>query len=65
MLFFVADTSFIIRQKSMTLTEHFPCPRNMFSMDTFLNHTKNDQIVKSEKGFYARSRNWSTLKLSF
>ena len=34
-------------------------------MNSYLNHTKNDQIVRAEKGDCARSRNCSTLKLSF
>jgi len=37
----------------------------MFSMDSYLKHTKNNQMVTAEKSDFARSLNWSTLKLSF
>jgi len=36
----------------------------MFSMNSYLNHTKDSQMVRAEKGDFARSRNWSNLKLS-
>jgi len=55
MLFFVANASFIIRLIGMTTTEHFPWPPE-YVLHKFSN-TKNKQMVKPEKGDFARSRN--------
>jgi len=64
LLFFVANTSYIIRLKRMTMTDHFSWPPEYISMNSYLNHTKNNQIVRAEKMDFARSLNWSVLKLS-
>jgi len=36
----------------------------MFSMSFYLNHSKNNQMVRAEKGDFVRSRNRSALKLT-
>jgi len=37
----------------------------MFSVSSYLNNRKNNQMVRAEKGDFMRSRNWSALKLTF
>jgi len=35
----------------------------MFSANSYLNHSKNNQMVRAVKGDSVRSQNWYTLKL--
>ena len=67
MLFFFANISFIIRLTFMTMTENIPWTPQYVLHELFLQrtHTKKKHQVRTEKGDFARSRNWSILKLGF